>query len=168
MPGLAAGHLVDGAGVEDERPVHLVEASPVGVAVDDHVGLRELSAQPAAHAQLRPDQPEGQRGHQRDRLLQEARAIAVDHGDAVPVDLQQATPGEVPQPVVVIAAHGLDRRQLAQAVQRLGPAHVSGVEDQVHATQLLEDCSRELVEELGAVGVRDHADPHRRPHCPPE
>jgi hypothetical protein len=59
----------------------------------------------------------------------------------------------------VVAPHGFDRRDSGQLLERGLCSDVACVEDQVDAVQDFEDRVRQSIDELGAVRVRDYADP---------
>jgi hypothetical protein len=85
----------------------------------------------------------------------------MDDCDAPALNRDNATERQIAQGSVVIPPHRLDWSDTGERREGLLRVHVSGVDDEVDASKHLEQPIRDAVEELRAVGIRDHADARR-------
>src|SRR5215470_15145064 len=75
---------------------------------------------------------------------------------------QLALAGQVAQRAVVVAFDGLHGGDKGEPIDCGLTANVSGVQDEVHASQPVQQPPWEFIEELRAVGVCDNADSDHR------
>ena len=120
--------------VKARNPLH-----PKDVAVPAHQHVGRVGRQLFAHALLPPTGPPGDMGHPE-----------VEPFHRNPVVLKNATPD---RRVVDVAPHGRDRGHRLQPVQDRQVADVPGVQDPVHARQVVRQVGVEV-----AVGVREDAE----------
>jgi hypothetical protein len=86
----------------------------------------------------------------------------VDENDAPALDRELAGERQRGQVAIVVTPHGLNRGDAFESRDRLRPADITGVQDQVNAAEYLEDSFWQAVEELRTMGVRDDSDPRRQ------
>jgi len=120
--------------VEGRHPLHLED---VAVPAHQHVGRGGLQLR--AHSVLPAPGPAGDVGHPH-----------VEPGHREPFVLGEPT---AKGGIVDVAPDGRDRGHRLQPVQNGGVAHVPGVQNAVHARQVVRQVGMEV-----AVGVRDNAE----------
>jgi hypothetical protein len=153
----------DCAGVDQQRVSYPLDVRAVRVAEDDDVRCRMELCQTAAGTSVESvfvRQPQMVAEHEQDL---EAKAnwpwpVAVGEHDVLSGQLQfdylgqrRAAIGEVYH--VEVAAHGVNRRDGSQRLQRRRIVHVAGVQDHVHPGQRVERCLRQPLQAVRDVSV---------------
>ena len=101
--------------------------------------------------------PQADRPHQRFRLFHPAAPVPVDDDDAPAFDRQLPSQGQVREARVMVAPDRVDGGDRCQRIEGLLGVDIARVDDPIDSTQHLEEPIRQPGEELGAVGVGDHA-----------
>jgi hypothetical protein len=103
------------------------------VAEDDRIGVRKASMQKPRQRRVRACIAKAESPEERLRFLHPAAAIAVDENDAPTLDRELAGQGQRGEVAIVVTTHRLHRSDAFESRDRLRPADIARMQDQVDA-----------------------------------